>query len=62
MEERAAEDGAEAGTGAILALCSPIVALCSKYSVMSGEGAEEDLVACPLGSTSLFLRGLPIFS
>lgn len=29
--------------------------------VMSGGGTEKDFVACPLGSTSLFFWGLPMF-
>lgn len=50
-EERAAVHGA----GAILAVRDPAGAPWLKYSVMSGGGAEEDVVKCPRGSASLFL-------
>lgn len=60
--EACREEIAACGVGAILASWCPAVAPCPKYSVMSGGGTEEEWVACPLGSGSLFLRGLPMVS
>lgn len=50
----------EKAAGAILASWYPAGASWLKYSVMSGGGAEEDLVLSPWVLGSLFFLGLPM--